>query len=331
MARALRVEFEDAIYHVCARGNRRQRIFANEKDLIRFEHLLRESTRRFAIELEAYVLLPNHFHLLARTRRANLGRWMHWLLVGYSVWFNRRHNTSGHLFQGRYKSFLVEEGSYLLELSRYIHLNPVRGRLLGAGNPAQRRERLRKYRWSSYCSYAGLAKQKDFVSEALVLGELDGRKNVSKHGRKLAYRRFVEEGLVREIENPFEAVQWGVVLGKEGFAQRVRDKVVKVSGREVKKLDDRADEGKSVKEVLKPLAQRYRVKVEELLVRPRYGSQIHNMAMWLLWRRGQLTLAQIGALFGNIDYMAVSQRVRRLERRLPNDVDLRRACETFNV
>ena len=195
MARALRVEFEDALYHVCARGNRRQRIFATEKDFVRFEHLLRESTGRFAIELEAYVLMPNHFHLLARTRRPNLGRWMHWLLVSYSVWFNRRHNLSGHLFQGRYKSFLVEEASHLLELSRYIHLNPVRGRVIGAGDPGQRRERLRKYRWSSYCGYAGLAREKDFVSGARVLEELDGRKNVSKQRTQTRLSPFCRRGV----------------------------------------------------------------------------------------------------------------------------------------
>src|SRR6266436_2370002 len=141
MARSLRVEFEGALYHICARGNKRERIFGGEKDYLLFVQLLRESAERFGVEVHAYVLLPNHFHLLARTRRANLGRWMHWLLVAYSVSFNLRHRSSGHLFQGRYKSFLVDGGEYLLGLSRYIHLNPVRGRVIGVGDPAERRAR----------------------------------------------------------------------------------------------------------------------------------------------------------------------------------------------
>ena len=145
MARALRVEFEGALYHICARGNRRERIFGGEKDYVLFERLMAESVARFESEVYAYVLLPNHFHLLARTRRANLSRWMHWLLVAYSVSFNLRHRSSGHLFQGRYKSFLVEEGQYLLGLSRYIHLNPVRGRVLGVGNPKSIFARYAKY------------------------------------------------------------------------------------------------------------------------------------------------------------------------------------------
>src|SRR3954470_1179047 len=99
--------------------------------------------------------MGNHFHFIAQTRRANLSRWMHWLMVSYTVYFNWRHRRSGHLFAGRYKSFLVQsdEGDYPLTLSRYLHLNPVRGKRLGVGTPAERRERLRAYRWSSYPGY----------------------------------------------------------------------------------------------------------------------------------------------------------------------------------
>ncbi len=150
MARPLRVEFEDAIYHLCARGNARQRIFHDERDRTRLVDLFEESARRFEVAILCFVLMGNHFHLVAQTRRPNLRRWMHWLLVSYTVFFNRRHRSSGHLFQGRYKSFLVQEGEYLLGLSRYVHLNPVRGVSLGRGTPMQRRKRLRDFNWSSY-------------------------------------------------------------------------------------------------------------------------------------------------------------------------------------
>jgi hypothetical protein len=102
-----------------------------------------------------------------------------------------------------------------------MHLNPVHGRVIGAGDPRERRKRLRAYRWSNYRGYAGLGKQNDFVNEILVLGELGGR---SLKQQKLRYRRFVEEGLLREIENPFEAVQWQMVLGSESLLQTVRGK-----------------------------------------------------------------------------------------------------------
>src|SRR5438270_9933394 len=110
MARPLRLEFEGAIYHLTARGNRREEIFNDDSDRAQFLELLVESLPRYQVELHGYVLLSNHFHLLARTLPANLSRWMHWLLVSYTVGFNRRHGKVGHLFQGRYKSLVVEAG-----------------------------------------------------------------------------------------------------------------------------------------------------------------------------------------------------------------------------
>ncbi len=120
MARPLRLEYEGALYHLTGRGNRRELIFSDELDRARFLALLHESLGRYDVLLHAYVLMGNHYHLLAQTRRANLGRWMHWLVTSYTVWFNRRHRRVGHLFQGRYKSIVLEGKNYLLSLSRYI-------------------------------------------------------------------------------------------------------------------------------------------------------------------------------------------------------------------
>ena len=215
MARPLRVEFEDAIYHLCARGNGRQRIFSDQRDRARFVELLEQSARRFDAAIFCFVLMGNHFHLVAQTHRPNLRRWMQWLLGSYTVYFNRRHRSGGHLFQGRYKSFLVQKGEYLLGLSRYVHLNPVRGMSLGRGTPKERRKRLRAYKWSSYPGYAGLSRRFLLWRSEMVLGELRG----PKRAERLRYRRFVEEGLVREIENPFEAVRWQAVLGDESSCE----------------------------------------------------------------------------------------------------------------
>ena len=189
MARPLRIEFEGALYHLTGRGNARQRIFADDKDRAKFVQLLIESLQRYDVALHGYVLMRNHYHLIAETRRANLGRWMHWLTTAYTVYFNRRHRRVGHLFQGRYKSIVVEAEGYLLTLSRYLHLNPVRGRVLGKGNPAERRKRLRGWSWSSYPAYSGLAKGQPWLSQERVLGYMGDRKGE----RPLSYRRFVEE------------------------------------------------------------------------------------------------------------------------------------------
>ena len=329
MARALRLEFEGALYHVCARGNRRERIFTDEKDCVRFLALVKESLRRYEVDIHGYVLLPNHFHLLARTPKANLSRWMHWLVGTYSISFNRRHQKSGHLFQGRYKSFLVEGGDYVLGLSRYLHLNPVRGRVIGAGDPKERRKRLRAYRWSSYRGYAGLGKQNDFVSEELVLGELRGSRLKQE---KLRYRRFVEEGLLREIENPFAAVQWQMVLGSESLLQRVKDKLRSKSShrREVTGIRHSANTSEP-RRVVAQVASHYGISVNRLLGESIYGSEARNVAIWLAWQNSGRTLREIGSMFGGLDYAAVSQRIRRIQKRAEEDKKLRCTLKMLNV
>ena len=311
MARPLRLEFEDATYHVCARGNERQKIFRDEGDRARFVDLLKRSSERYQIRLLAFVLMGNHFHLLARTPRANLSRWMHWLMVSYTVYFTRRHRRSGHLFQGRYKSFLVGagRGRHLLALSRYLHLNPVRGRVLGEGSPVQRRERLRAYQWSTYRGYAGLQRQYDFVTDEPVLAELGGP------GRDVAvrYRRFVEEGLVREVESPWEAVQWQSVLGDETFARRMQDRFrgLRKARREVTALRL----GESVvdpEKVVRKVAQAYRLPVARIKGKGAYGMEARNAAIWLVWESCGLSLRQVGEFFGGLHYAAVAQRLRRV-------------------
>jgi len=311
MARPLRVEFEGALYHVTARGNRREAIFASDGDRERFLELLVRALGRFEVELHGFVLLSNHFHLLARTRRANLSRWMHWLMVSYTGWFNRRHGKVGHLFQGRYKALLVESGEYVLALSRYLHLNPVRGKRLGLGDPRQRRQRLRTYWWSSYRGYAGLGRQWDFVSEELVLGELGGR---GPKERRLRYRRFVEEGLLRAIINPIEAAQWQTVLGSEGFLQHIKDRMQpqREKRREVKALRH-GTRGPDPLALVSVVAREENLPLRRLLEGKAYRLQARSVAMWLVWQRGALSLREIGALFGGMDYAAVAQRIRRLE------------------
>jgi putative transposase len=308
MARALRVQFEGATYHLCARGNARERIFRGEKDQAHFVGLLEESAQRFDVWIICFVLMSNHFHLVAQTRRANLTRWMHWLSVAYTVYFNRRHHRSGHLFQGRFKSFLVQGGDgYLLTLSRYVHLNPVRGVSLGRGTPSERRERLRAFPWSSYQGYAGLGHQFPFVEESAVFNEMGAR----ARKRRLEYRRFVEEGLVREIANPFEAVQWQTVLGSESFAQKVRDRAqrMKGQGREMWSLKQMKHQ-MSPEQLLDRVSKKYKVPVARLL-EGEHGLKERNVAMWMLWEGGSKTLREIGEIFGGIDYAAVAQRICR--------------------
>jgi putative transposase len=309
MARPLRIEFEGALYHVTGRGNARQRVFADQKDCAKFVQLLEESLGRYDVALHAYVLMGNHYHLIAETRRANLGRWMHWLITAYTVYFNRRHRRVGHLFQGRYKSIVMEAEGYLLTLSRYIHLNPVRGRIIGKGDPVERRKRLRDWRWSSYRGYAGLDNSPDrLVEDGRVLGEMGG----PVRDRRLRYRRYVEEGLLREVENPLEAAQWQAVLGSETFLQKLKDRIK--SGQEqeretpaLKKLRGQPE----AQSILDLVAKHYRCSRAELLQRGKKGNEGRAVAMVLIWDCCGLSLREIGELFGGAAYTAVAQMIGR--------------------
>jgi REP element-mobilizing transposase RayT len=145
MGRAWRIEYEGAYYHILSRGNERKDIFLDDDDRHVFLDTIGDMSERFEVNIFAYVLMPNHYHLLIRTNRANLSKAMHWFGVTYTRRFNNRHSRSGHLFEGRYKSIIVQNDAYVMQLSCYIHRNPVRAGIA---------KRLAEYRWSSYRAYA---------------------------------------------------------------------------------------------------------------------------------------------------------------------------------
>ena len=312
MARPLRIEYEGALYHITARGNERGKLFLNEGDCAKFMERLRQSLVRYEVVLHAYVLMGNHYHLIAETRRANLGRWMHWLSTAYTVYFNWRHHRSGHLFQGRYKSIVVDKKGYLLTLSRYLHLNPVRGRVLGQGTPVERRKRLREWRWSSYGPYSGLTKPEPWIGEERILGEL----GAVGAGVRLRYRRFVEEGILREIENPLEAVQWQSALGRESFLQRLKDRVEKPlqESKEVpglRALQSRKDVGS----ILEAVSEAYGCTTSSLLRAGGKGNEARAVAMLLTWDCCGMKLGELTELFGAPGYTAAAQMIRRTRER----------------
>jgi len=308
VARPLRIEFEDAIYHVCARANARQLIYFTHGDYTRFLDLLQQSTQRFAGTVFGFVLMPNHFHLIVQTIQPNLSRWMHWLIVSYSTYFNRQHRRTGHLVQGRYKSVLVENGNYLLELSRYIHLNPVRGRQIGRGTPVDRRQRLRRFEWRSYRGYGGLIRPFAFIEEAAVLDQFAAKTHVAR----LSYRRFVEEGLTREIENPLAAIQWQIALGTERFLQKIRDRVTALpDGRREITSIRQATQFVHPNVILRNVGRRFDVDPRRLTSRKEHGLEARNVAIWMVSVLCGLKLQAIGELFGGLDYAAVAQRIRR--------------------
>ena len=205
MARPLRLEYEGAVYHVTSRGNAQADIFLDDGDRARFLQTLGDVVARYGWICHAYCLMTNHYHLLIETPQANLSCGMQLLNGVYTQWFNRQHGRVGHLLQGRYKAILVEKESHLLELARYIVLNPVRAKMARS---------VRDWPWSSYRATSGQADGPEFLAIDWVLSQFDP----DPVSAVSAYRQFVQQG--RGV-NVWEELKAGAFLGTAAFVRQL--------------------------------------------------------------------------------------------------------------
>jgi REP-associated tyrosine transposase len=220
MARRLRMEYVGGIYHVMNRGDRRELIVRDEQDRERFLETLGEACRKTGWEVQAWCLMGNHFHLVVETPQANLVAGMKWFLGTYTSRFNRRHRVFGHLFSGRYKALIVDGGGsgYLRAVCEYVHLNPVRARLLN------REQRLREYRWSSYGDYLkGPARRPEWLQTGRVLGEM-GIPQDSAAGRR-RFEWLMEQRRERAEPQTLKAIRRGWCFGEEAFRKELLEQM----------------------------------------------------------------------------------------------------------
>jgi REP element-mobilizing transposase RayT len=208
MARPLRIEYDGAVYHVTSRGNSRADIFMEDSDRVLFLNILAKVVKRYNFLCHAYCLMDNHYHLLIETPDGNLSAGMRQLNGVYTQAFNRAHQRDGHLYKGRYKAILVEKEGHLLELSRYVVLNPVRATIVS--QPEQ-------YRWSSYLPTLGRAAKPELLTTQWILGNFSTQLD---EGR-LRYQRFVQEG-IDQSESPWEHLTNQLLLGSEYFVHKVK-------------------------------------------------------------------------------------------------------------
>jgi len=203
MARKPRIHFPGALYHVISRGNQRQDIFLEDRDLKTFLSYLSEYKARYPFYLYAYSLMKNHFHLLLEVDGTPLSKIMQSLLFRYTRYFNKRYGKVGHLFQGRYKAILCDKDAYLLELIRYIHLNPIRARVVT--DPE-------KYLWTSHLRYLGKVKD-DLIEDDFVLRQFGKKKTIARR----RYRQFVMEQVDSGHQEKYYEVKDQRFLGEDSF------------------------------------------------------------------------------------------------------------------
>ena len=206
MARPLRIEYEEALYHITSRGNAGERIFFTDSDRGAFLETLAQTVDRYGWLCHAYCLMTNHYHLLIETPNANLSRGMRHLNGVYTQWVNRHNNRTGHIFQGRFKSILIEKESHLLEVARYVVLNPVQAEMVRSP---------RDWHWSSYRATAGQAEIPGFLTVGWILAQFDREPSSAVH----AYRRFVSQGRGMTI---WDDLRKGNLLGTDSFIEEIR-------------------------------------------------------------------------------------------------------------
>jgi len=295
LARSLRVEYEGAFYHVISRGNDRKEIFIDDADRRRFLKYIKELVSRYGIRVHVWCLMNNHYHLVIETPLGNLSKVMHTLNTSYTVYFNHRHKRAGHLFQGRYKAVLVQADEYLHHLSRYIHLNPLRAKIVK--DP-------KEYIWSSYSDYVFKEKKEGFLTTEFILEMFN---NHRKEAKRL-YEKFVVEGIGNEVEIIKKDMTRGIILGKANFVNWVKNEfLVEKKDKEVPAL--RQLKGGVGIEWIKAEVKK-RVENEKSYIK---------ICIYLIRKYSDKKLTEIATLFGKISYSGISQICRRMEKEKRKD------------
>lgn len=308
MSRPLRIEFDGAYYHVLSRGNNRCSIFHTEEDYKTFLELLEELSDRFLITVYAYVLMGNHYHLLLRTNQGNLSKAMQWIGTAYTRRFNIRNKQSGHLFQGRFKSILVEDESYFLSLSCYIHRNPLRAGMV---------KRLIDYQWSSYPYYAYPKKQPTWLNTDQILSQISQRKD-----RRQLYRKMVQ-AYSDEQNSIWEQVKFGFLFGSQEFLDHIKGRYLPGNpDRELPELN-RVLRSSLPEILIEQITQVLDCDIEHFRQAGRLTGDDRNkrdVIAILLWETGKYNNRQIGELLG-LTYSSVSRRLTRVKTILNDNKD----------
>jgi REP element-mobilizing transposase RayT len=317
MGRPLRLEYPGALYHITSRGNERRKIFFDDSDRIKFLSILEDYHERYGVLIHSYVLMDNHYHILMETPQGNLLKVMHGINGGYTGYFNRKHGRVGHLFQGRYRGILVDKEGYLLELSRYVHLNPVRAKIV---------KKAETYQWSSYGGYVREKEEVKWVEYGWVLSKF-GRE---KERARKKYKEFVDEGLKGKPENPLKEIYGQVVLGGEEFKERIKGLL------KGQQLGNEIVERKRLKgspyaeDILREVAAVFGVGEEEIKRRGGRDNRARRVAIYLVKRYSGLSNEEIGEIFGGIHYSAVSKVSARVIREMAEDKKLLRLIKVLN-
>ncbi len=316
MSRPLRIEYPGGYYHVMNRGRRREKIFLSADDYEVFIKVLQETVVGWNLQVVGYCLMPNHYHLLLHTPEGNLSRCMRQINGVYTQRFNRTHQKDGQLFRGRYKAVLVEKDSYLLEVLRYIHRNPLRAGLV---------KRLEDFSWSSHPGYLSMATKWDWLGKELPLSMLSAKK-----GRARAYEDFISQGESEEVERFYKLKNMPSLLGGNEFKEWVREKFQHLGSRE--EIPESRVLAPPPAEVVRVVCEHFRIGEQEI-AKSRRGTENlpRDLALYLIRLCSRKSLAETGEFFGINNYSTVSSAVARGKLREATDHKVRKIIKDIKA
>jgi len=296
MVRPLRLSFENTFYHITARGNRREKIFYSPRDKEVFLKRLKEMLLKYAMTCYAYCLMDNHYHLFIKTTKPNLSQGIHYLNSAYANWFRSKQQIIGPLFQGRFKSILVDADNYALMLSIYIHLNPLRAGIV---------RQLEDYPWSSYLDYLNLRKS-NISDPSFVLNLIDN--NTLKAIKK--YRNYLIE--YQDMKDPLKKSYHRIALGSTTFIEKIKEKIDQ-EGQRREIPSTRYLSKYDVDTIILKMTQVLHIERKRIFDKKR-GNLYRPLSIYLIKRFTPLSLSEIGKIF-QMDYSAVSQAAKRFEQK----------------
>jgi len=316
MSRPLRIEYPDAWYHVMSRARRGQEAFPAREDYYSFIDLLKDTAEMFNMRVAAYCLMTTHYHLLIQTPDANLSRCMRHINGVYTQRYNARNGCDGTLFRGRYKSILIDADSYLLELVRYIHRNPLRAGIVG---------KLKDYPWSSHNGYISKAKKWEWLHKNYILDMFSKDKSL----QITAYKRFISTEELGELIEHYSKKNISSIFGSEKFIKWVKDRFPK------KKKEKEIPESKKlcpeVIDIKSAVCNHYKIEDADFF-KSRRGveNEARDLAIYMLRviRGERLTI--IGQEFNLNNYSSVSTAIERIRRKLESNKFKKHYEQIFN-
>jgi REP element-mobilizing transposase RayT len=303
MARPLRIEYAGAFYHVMHRGNAGTDIFKNDRDREKILEYFGKAVERYEIKIHTYCLMTNHYHFLIETPHPNLSQAIKWVNVSYATYFNRKRDRAGHLFQGRFKAILVDADEYLKQLSRYIHLNPIRAKIVG---------HLKDYQWSSYPAFAGYVKAPQWLETKWLLS-LFGK-------NKKRYRNFVEKVQNIEIENPSKDVVHGLILGSADYVKWIKTNFIKKEADTKDKPQLRNLKPRILLEdLILNVCKEFDCEREIIIQKGLKRNDARDVAIFLSREMTGESGVALGRFFGGISGAGITVRYNYLQKKIQND------------